>query len=207
MARFKKRRKNALEVMTAGAGSSDEKGGTQPQSLVLHDIRGPGQSDVPQSAASAKQSDDDSRGPGQLHGNILKHSNVFDGNSKQGITETTQVPKRAFGICKMTYYRSTGAPVDRGHTPPCNRTERTKAPVTKGVHESLATQSLPPTIYRHRRPQHLYATRYSTAILIAIAMVLVSLSVVIIAIAIVVVQQHIHHISAHCFWHGEVVCV
>lgn len=86
----------------------------------------------------------------------------------------SQTPKSALGICAMTYYRSTGAPVDRGHTPPCNRTERTKAPVTKGVHERLATQSLPPTIYRHRRPQHLYATRYSTAILIAIAMVLAS---------------------------------
>ena len=65
----------------------------------------------------------------------------------------SQTPKSALGICAMTYYRSTGAPVDRGHTTPCNRNERTKAPVTKGVHERRATQSLPSTSYNQRGSQ------------------------------------------------------
>ena len=91
----------------------------------------------------------------------------------QGITDhPTQTPKSALGICAMTYYRSTGAPVDRGHTSPCNRRERTKAPVTKGVHRHRATRSPPPTTYKQRRLQPPKATFYSTTTLIAISMML-----------------------------------
>ena len=86
----------------------------------------------------------------------------------------SQTPKSALGICAMTYYRSTGAPVDRGHTTPCNRSERTKAPVTKGVHERRATQFLPSTTYNQRRSQPTGAILCSITTIIATASMLTS---------------------------------